>query len=245
MRPDGKTLVTIATYNEIENLPPLVDRILTCAPDVEILVIDDNSPDGTGRWCDERIAVDPRLHCLHRTGKLGLGTAILAGMQYALDNGYTFIVNMDADFSHDPSHLPELIGGMNRNGQGEIDVMIGSRYVPGGRIEGWPIKRHFMSRAINLYSRTLLGLKPKDCSGGYRCYRASRLAQLDFATLKSRGYSFQEEMLWQLKRLGCRFAETPITFVDRQRGNSKIDSREAWSALGIIADLGRRNLLGR
>ena len=128
---------------------------------------------------------------------------------------------------------------MNRNGQGEVDVMIGSRYVPGGQIEGWPIKRHFMSRAINLYSRALLGLKPKDCSGGYRCYRASRLAQLDFTSLKSRGYSFQEEMLWQLKRLGCRFAETPITFVDRQRGNSKINSREAWNALGIIADLGR------
>ena len=234
---------------KLENLPSLVDRIRECAPDVvTILVIDDNSPG----WHGALVAMSRRgrgsavaLPAPH--GQiLGWVRAILvAGMKYAaIDGGYTFVVNMDADFSHDPTHLPELIEGMNRSGQGAVDVMIGSRYVPGGKIEGWPIKRHFMSRAINIYARALLGLKPKDCSGGYRCYRASRLAQLDFSTLKSRGYSFQEEMLWQLKRLGCRFAETPITFVDRQRGNSKINyARSATAnALGIIADLGRRNL---
>jgi dolichol-phosphate mannosyltransferase len=245
MPPDARALVTIATYNEIENLPSLIEAIFRYAPQVDILVVDDNSPDGTGRWCDEQAAKEPRLRCLHREGKQGLGTAIVAGLRYAIDQGYAYVVNMDADFSHDPQYLPALFEGMNRNGQGEIDVMIGSRYIPGGRIEGWPLKRHFMSRAINIYSRLVLGLVSKDCSGGFRCYRTSRLKQFDFSTLRSRGYSFQEEMLWHMKQLGCRFGETPITFVDRQLGSSKIDSGEALSSLAIITALGRKNLLGR
>jgi dolichol-phosphate mannosyltransferase len=241
----AKTLVVIATYNEIENLPSLVDELFRRAPQIEICVVDDNSPDGTGGWCDRQAAVDPRIHCIHRAGKLGLGSAVVAGLQYGLDHGYDYVVNMDADFSHDPRYLPELLDRMNFNGEGEIDVMIGSRYVPGGQIEGWPLKRHLMSRAINWYSRALLGLRVKDCSGGFRCYRASRLRQLDFAQLTSSGYSFHEEMLWRLKRLGCRMAEYPITFVDRARGASKIDSREALNALSVIAQLGARNLRGR
>jgi dolichol-phosphate mannosyltransferase len=240
-----KTLVTIATYNEIENLPALVEAIFRQAPDVHILVIDDGSPDGTGQWCDGQAADDDRLHCLHRSGKLGLGSAIVAGMKYAIEHGYDYVLNMDADFSHDPRYLPELLEGMDRDGQGMIDVMIGSRYVPGGRIEGWPLKRHLMSRAINVYSRLLLGLRAKDCSGGYRCYRTSRLRQVDFDHVASGGYSFQEEMLWRLKKLGCRIAETPITFVDRERGVSKINSREAWGALVLIAALGAKNLTNR
>jgi dolichol-phosphate mannosyltransferase len=245
MSVEEETLVTIATYNEIENLPLLVEAILRHAPGIHILVIDDNSPDGTGQWCEQQAAAGRPLRCLHRPGKLGLGTAILDGMRYAIEHRFRYVLNMDADFSHDPKYLPDLLAGMDRNGQGEIDVMIGSRYIPGGRIQGWPLKRYCMSRAINVYARLLLGLKPRDCSGGYRCYRTSRLAQLNFDALQSHGYSFQQEMLWQLKRLGCRFAETPITFVDRTRGTSKINSREAWSALGIIARLGRRNLMGR
>lgn len=241
----AETLVTIATYNEIENLPRLVDEILRHAPDAHVLVIDDASPDGTGRWCDERAASDLRVRCLHRAGKQGLGSAIVAGMRYAIEHGYRYVLNMDADFSHPPDKLPDLIRGMNEPRPGEIDVMIGSRYIPGGRIEGWPWKRHMMSRAINVYSRWLLGLKPRDCSGGYRCYRTSRLALLDFDQMKSQGYSFQEEMLWRLKRLGCRMGETPITFTDRIHGTSKINPAEAWSALRIIAGLGVSNLLGR
>ncbi|HWC90400.1 MAG TPA: polyprenol monophosphomannose synthase [Pirellulales bacterium] len=240
-----KTLVTIATYNEIENLPQLLGELFSYAPQVDVCIVDDGSPDGTGRWCDEQAHSDPRIHCIHRSGKLGLGSAILAGMQYALDHGYDYVVNMDADFSHDPRYVPDLLAAMNRDGEGEIDVMIGSRYVPGGQIEGWPLKRHFMSRAINLYSRALLGLRVKDCSGGFRCYRTSRLRQLDFGQLTSSGYSFQEEMLWRLKKLGCRMGEYPITFVDRVRGLSKIDGREALSALSIIARLGARNLVHR
>jgi dolichol-phosphate mannosyltransferase len=133
---------------------------------------------------------------------------------------------------------------MLRSGQ-PVDVMIGSRYVPGGKIEGWPLKRHLMSRGVNCYARSLLGLQPKDCSGAFRCYRTALLAQVDFDRIRSRGYSFQEEILWHLKRLGARFAETPITFVDRERGSSKINSKEAWGAVRIILALGLRNWLGR
>ncbi len=245
MAESGKTLVTIATYNEIENLPTLVDEIFTSVPQVDMLVIDDGSPDGTGQWCDTRAAAEPRLHCIHRSGKLGLGTAIVAGLKYALEKGYEFVVTMDADFSHHPRYLPDLIDGMNREGQGSVDVMVGSRYIPGGRIEGWPLKRHFMSRAINVYARTLLRLRTRDCSGGFRCYRTSRLARLDFDKMLSRGYSFQEELLWRLKQLGCRIDETPITFVDRVNGTSKIDMGEATAALRVLATLGAGSLIGK
>jgi len=232
-------LITIATYNEIENLPLLVAEIFKAMPEADLLIIDDNSPDGTGQWCEEQD--EPRLHCLHREGKLGLGTAIIAGMQYAIDHGYDYVLNMDADFSHHPRYLPELFAGMQVEGQPAIDVMIGSRYVPGGGIEGWPLIRHAMSRGVNLYARGLLSLSPKDCSGGYRCYRTSLLAKLDFQQMRSHGYSFQEEILWRLKRLGARFGETPIVFADRTRGSSKIDGGEAFAALRIIFSLGLKN----
>ncbi len=170
-----KTLITVATYNEMENLPRLVEEIFRFAPEADLLVIDDNSPDGTGHWCDQKAAEDPRVHCLHRPGKLGLGTAILAGMKYAVEHGYKYVLNMDADFSHQPRYLPELLAGMDPPGGPPVDVMIGSRYVPGGGVEGWPLRRHLMSRGVNFYARWLLGLEPKDCSGGFRCYRTSRL----------------------------------------------------------------------
>jgi dolichol-phosphate mannosyltransferase len=240
-----KPLVTIATYNEIENLPRLVDEILLHAPQVDILVIDDNSPDGTGQWCDKRAEDEPRLHCIHRSGKLGLGTAIIAGLKHAVEHGYSCVLNIDADFSHPPKNVPDLLIGMEPDSGKSVDVMIGSRYVRGGGIEGWPLKRHLMSRAVNLYARCLLTLKPKDCSGGFRCYRTSKLAQLEFDQFRSLGYAFQEEILWRLKKLGARFGETPITFVDRQIGQSKINRREVWEALRVIFRLGLRNWTGR
>ena len=238
MSDSPRTVVTIATYNEMENLPQLVEEIHRYAPQVDILVIDDNSPDGTGQWCDERAAEDPRLHCLHRAGKLGLGTATVAGMKWAIEQGYDFVLNMDADFSHHPKHLPSILEGMNANDEEPVDIMIGSRYVAGGKIEGWPFRRHFMSRAVNCYARTLLWLSPRDCSGAYRCYRTSLLKRLNLDGITARGYSFQEEVLWQAKKAGARFAETPITFRDRTRGESKINMREAWGALWIIFRLG-------
>jgi len=240
-----KTLVTVATYNEIENLPKLVEEILRVAPEVDILVIDDNSPDGTGRWCEERARGEPRLRCLHRPGKQGLGSAIIAGMQYAIQHGYRYVLNMDADFSHHPRHIPDLIAGMDRPEGPPVDVMIGSRYVSGGAIEGWSWRRHLMSKGVNLYARILLGLPTKDSSGAFRCYRTERLRRIDFERVRSRGYAFQEEILWWLKRAGARFGETPIVFVDRRQGQSKINAREAAAALWIILCLGLRNLLRR
>ncbi len=239
----NRTLITLATYNELENLPDLVAEILKIAPAVDILVIDDNSPDGTGRWCDEMHRSEPRLNCLHRAGKLGLGTATVAGMQYALDHGYDQVLNMDADFSHHPRHLPAILAGMEAPaGEPPTDVMIGSRYTPGGRIEGWPWRRHFMSRSVNGYARTMLGLKSRDCSGSYRCYRTAVLRRVDLGAIRSRGYSFQEEILFLLQQAGATIRETPISFADRTRGSSKIDAREALSALWVILALGTGRL---
>jgi dolichol-phosphate mannosyltransferase len=234
-----RTLVTVATYNEIDNLPPLVEAVLAIAPQADLLVIDDNSPDGTGHWCDEQSAGQPRLFCVHRSGKLGLGTATIAAMQYAIEHGYDYVLNMDADFSHHPRHISAILAGMEK-----ADVSIGSRYCPGGGVKDWPLARRLMSWGVNTYARLLLGLSPRDTSGAFRCYRVALLKELDFAAIKSRGYSFQEEILWGLKRLGARMVETPIVFADRERGQSKINRHEAFSALWIIFRLGLTNWLG-
>src|SRR5262245_54805132 len=236
-----KTLVTVATYNEIENLPRLVEAIWEVAPQADVLVIDDNSPDGTGKWCDEKAASELRLKCLHRAGKLGLGTATVAGMQYAIEHGYDYVLNMDADFSHHPRYVPAILKAME--GSGGTDVSIGSRYCAGGGTKDWPFRRRLMSWGVNTYARCLLGLRPRDTSGAFRCYRVLLLKQLHFEEIKSRGYSFQEEILWRLKRLGGRMSETPIVFADRERGQSKINKREAFAALRIIFRLGIKNWL--
>jgi len=169
----------------------------------------------------------------------------VAGMKYALQHGYRYVLNLDADFSHPPRNLPALLAGMDPPCGPPADVTIASRYIPGGGVEGWPLRRRLMSRAVNCYARWLLGLKPRDCSGGFRCYRTALLARLDFNAIRSRGYSFQEEILWRLKRLGARMTETPFVFVDRRHGTSKINLREARAALGIILCLGLKNLLPR
>jgi dolichol-phosphate mannosyltransferase len=242
LAPPARSLVTLATYNEIENLPALVAEILRCVPEADILVVDDNSPDGTGRWCDERGHDEPRLHCLHRPGKLGLGTATIAALQYGLAHGYGYVINMDADFSHPPTKLPELIACLETNDQ--VDVAIGSRYVPGGGIEGWPLRRHLMSRLVNALARGALRLPVRDTSGAFRAYRTDLLRRVDLTQVRSRGYSFEEEILWLIKRAGARFQEIPITFVDRRFGQSKINLREAFAALGMILRLGVREWCG-
>ncbi|MEO8493465.1 MAG: polyprenol monophosphomannose synthase [Planctomycetota bacterium] len=238
MRTAPRTLITIATYNEIENLPPLVEELFTISAEFHILVIDDNSPDGTGTWCDAAADRDPRIHCLHRPAKLGLGTAIVAGMNYAIDNEYDYALNLDADFSHDPVHVPALLAAIeNEDGESLADLTIGSRYVSGGSTPGWPLQRRIVSQALNYYTRFLLGLKTRDCSGGFRCYRTSILKTLELARIRSRGYSFQEEILWHLKRVGARSCEVPIAFRDRRRGNSKISVREAIGAVWFVTRL--------
>ncbi len=237
----SKLLVSLATYNEAGNLRPLVETIRQFAPDSSILVIDDNSPDGTGRIADEIRANLPNVHVLHRPGKLGLGTATLAAVRYAIDHQFDYLLNLDADFSHPPRFIPDLLKGM-----ADHDVMIGSRYVPGGGVEGgFNLKRKLMSSGINSYARLLLGLTSKDNSGAFRCYRVSKLAEIDLDQVRSRGYSFQEEILYWCKSVGCRIGETPILFENRRAGTSKINMREAVSALGIILQLGAARMTGR
>ena len=227
-----RTLVALATYNEIENLPGLVDDILRVLPDADLLVIDDNSPDGTGRWCDERAATEPRLQCLHRPGKQGLGSATLAGMRWALDRSYDLFVTMDADWSHDPRFLPELVRATQ-----QADVAVGSRYCVGGSIEGWPFHRRLLSRAVNRLSRVALRLPIKDASGAFRAYRVDALRKIDLANVKAAGYSYLEEIVWHLHRAGATFTEVPIVFHERRSGKSKINVGEAAAKLSTILRL--------
>ena len=232
-------LITLCTYNECENLPKLIPEIHAVAPDAEVLVIDDNSPDGTGRLADELAAMDSRIKVLHRAGKLGLGTATVAGFRFAIENGYDHVLNMDADFSHHPRHLPAIRECLTR-----VDVAIGSRYIPGGGVVGWNWRRHFMSQGINYYARLFLGLKTRDNSGSFRCYRVAKLAEIDWARIRARGYAFQEELLYRCRAIGCSFEETPITFEDRRFGTSKINWKESVAALWVIFRLGLDRLCG-
>jgi dolichol-phosphate mannosyltransferase len=230
--PSPRTLVALATYNEIENLPSLVDEILRILPDANIVVIDDNSPDGTGRWCNERAASEPRLMCLHRPAKQGLGTATLAATRYAIDRGYDVLVTLDADWSHNPRYLPDLLRAID-----EVDVAVGSRYCAGGGTEGWPLHRRLMSSAVNSLSRALLRLPVGDSSGAFRAYRVAKLREIDLAKIQATGYACMEEILWCLHRAGASFIEVPITFRDRRAGQSKISVREAAAKLGTLLRL--------
>jgi dolichol-phosphate mannosyltransferase len=233
-------LISIATYNERENLGPLVGGILQTVPGAEVLVIDDNSPDGTGQLADELAAADARVHVLHRPGKLGLGSALLAAMRYAEEHGYDQVLSMDADFSHHPRYLPAILAGMARN-----DVMIGSRYIPGGGTRNWPRKRRLISASVNRLVRFLMRLPAKDCSGGYRCYRVARLRDAHLERLISRGYSFQQEVLYRCHRAGMKIGETPIVFEDRRAGSSKVNMHEAVRSLSILVWLGLRAFFGQ
>ena len=239
----SRLIISLATYNEAGNLKPLVEEIRRHAPQADILVIDDNSPDGTGKIADELAASTPGLHVLHRPGKLGLGTAVLTAMRYAIENGYDYLINMDADFSHPPRFLPSLVAGVEN---GKADVMIGSRYIKGGGIAGeqFNLKRKFMSGGINTYARFWLCLTTRDNSGSYRCYRIDILKRIPFGKIRSRGYSFMEEILYWCVQAGARLSETPITFENRRAGQSKINKMEAVNALRIIAELGVGKALG-
>ena len=234
-----RVLVSLACYNERDNLEPLIGEIHQQLPDADVLVIDDNSPDGTGQLAEELAANDPRIHVLHRSGKLGLGTAIVAGMRYAMEHDYDSILNMDADFSHHPRYLPALLAGMDKH-----DVMVGSRYIPGGGTANWPLARRLMSWGVGTVVRLLLRVPARDTSGAFRCYRVAKLRQLDFDAVVSRGYSFQQEMLWRCHRVGCKIGETPIFFENRRAGASKVNPHEAVRSMGVILYLGLRNFFG-
>jgi dolichol-phosphate mannosyltransferase len=234
-----RILVGLATYNERDNLSSLVQEILDRLPAAHVLVIDDNSPDGTGQLADQLAAADSRILVLHRAGKLGLGTAILAGMSRAMHDGYDLYISMDADFSHQPQYLPALVKGMDRN-----DIMIGSRYIPGGGTEGWPRSRKLMSWGVNLLVRMLMRLSPRDCSGGFRCYRVGKLQEAHPERMLSRGYSFQQEMLYRCRRAGCRIGETPIVFANRRKGTSKVNPHEVIRSLLTLFLLGGAAFFG-
>jgi len=234
-----RILVSVATYNEKENLPALVREIHTTLPAAHVLVVDDNSPDGTGKLAGGLAAADPRVHVIHRAGKLGLGTAILTGMRYAMEHDYDYVISMDADFSHHPRYLPAMVAGMDRH-----DVMIGSRYVPGGGTENWPFKRWLISNGVNLLTRLLMRVGARDASGGFRCYRVSKLREAHLERMISRGYSFQEEVLYRCRTAGCRVGETPIIFADRRGGTSKVNTREAVRSMGVLLYLGSMAFFG-
>ena len=232
-------LVSLAMYNEAENVRPLVVAIREHAPHASILLIDDSSPDGTGAICDELARELPGITVVHRAGKQGLGSAIVRAMKHAIEHGYDHYLNLDADFSHPPRFIPALLAGMT-----DHDVMIGSRYVPGGGVEGeFGLRRKVMSFGINGLARVCLGLRTRDNSGSFRCYRVSKLAQIDLDGVRSRGYSFMEEILFLCKEVGCSFGETPITFEDRRAGRSKLNKTEALRSVGIIVQLGLARVL--
>jgi dolichol-phosphate mannosyltransferase len=237
-----RILVAIATYNERENLPSLVDAIEAALPSADVLIIDDNSPDGTGNWTNERAAIDPRVRVIHRAGKLGLGTATFAAMRVAIDEGYDIVCTLDADWSHPPEKLPELVALLKDNGP---TVTIGSRYVRGGRIEGWPFKRHVASKLVNSAARVLLRLPTRDCSGAFRAYCVEALRGIDFDSMRGTGYAYLEEILWRLKRQGATFVELPITFTERRAGASKINGREVRKAIALLFRLGLAEWTGR
>jgi dolichol-phosphate mannosyltransferase len=225
-----RTLITLCTYNERENIATLVPALRSHCPSAVVLVIDDNSPDGTADEVRRLAAGDPQVQLLLRTTKEGLGAATIAAFRHAIEHGYDVVVNMDADWSHPPDVVPQLLAAWEA-----VDVAIASRYVRGGHIEGWTWVRHFMSRGINWYTRLLLRLSPRDCSGAFRAYRVARLREVDFARIRSLGYAFQEEILFRCRAVGCRFSETPYTFTNRRVGETKINLWEVARALRDIA----------
>lgn len=230
-----RLLVALATYNELENLPKLVEAIEQQVPTADILVVDDNSPDGTGDWCDRRAAADERFSVLHRAGKLGLGSATVAAFQVAIEKGYDLVLTMDADWSHEPASIPQLIALT-----ASADVAIGSRYCPGGQIEGWPLSRRLVSGVMNRVTRLLLRVPARDTSGAFRAYRVLALQKIDLNQIAATGYAYLEEIAWRLHHAGATFAETPITFRDRQAGESKVSLGELTGKLKMLWQCGWR-----
>jgi dolichol-phosphate mannosyltransferase len=211
-------LIVVPTYNEAENVGEIAPRLLAAAPGIELLFVDDNSPDGTGAILDTLAAADPRVHVMHRAGKLGLGTAYRDGFAWGMERGFAFLIEMDADGSHDPRHLPEMLARAHDG----ADVVVGSRYVDGGGTVNWGFGRKLISRGGSLYARSVLGVAVRDVTAGFMCWRKTALEAIDLATITSNGYSFQIEMKYRALQRGLRLVEIPIVFVDRRVGQSKM-----------------------
>jgi dolichol-phosphate mannosyltransferase len=235
LSPTPRVLISMATYNERDNLESLVHTIRATMPSADILILDDNSPDGTGAIADDLSRRDRSIHVIHRPGKLGLGTALITMMRFAMEHGYDHIVTMDADFSHHPRYIPALVRGMDH-----ADVILGSRYVAGGGVENWPWSRRLMSRLTGYLVRLMLGIPARDTSGCFRCYRVALLRRANLDNLLSRGYSFQQEVLHRCFLAGARLGETPIIFADRRVGQSKAGLKEIVRSLSTLLRLGWR-----
>ncbi|OGF47486.1 MAG: dolichyl-phosphate beta-D-mannosyltransferase [Candidatus Firestonebacteria bacterium RIFOXYC2_FULL_39_67] len=235
-----KYLAVIPTYNELLNIEKLIESVFKFAPEINILIVDDNSPDGTGNIADKMALGEPRLKVLHREGKQGLGSAYVAGFKYALEKGYDFIFEMDADFSHNPERLPLFI-----EKAGSYDLVIGSRYINGISVVNWPLKRLLLSIFANLYVRIILCLPVKDATSGFKCFKAEVLRAVNLDKIKSDGYSFQIEMNYRARKSGFKICEIPIIFIDRHSGTSKLNRNIVIEALLIPWQLRFENIFGK
>lgn len=235
-----RVFVIVPTYNEAKNICNLVGDILNTGESTQVIVVDDNSPDGTGKLADELSQTHSRVRVIHREGKLGLGTAYIAGFKRALAENADRIITMDADFSHDPAYIPGLVALTDH-----LDIAVGSRYVPGGGTRNWTWRRQLISRGANTIARIMLGLNTHDCTAGFRCYRREVLASIDLEQFFSNGYSFLIEMLFKCQQQGYVTGELPIIFVNRTQGSSKISQREIYKAMYTVLRLAGRRLTPR
>ncbi len=236
----AKTVVVVPTYNERQNIGTILERVLGVAPEIEVVVVDDNSPDGTADVVRRAAESSPRVHLIERGAKLGLGTAYIRGFKYALDAGADLVMQMDADLSHDPKYIPDMLEAIRRH-----DVVIGSRYISGVNVVNWPIERLLLSYMANVYTRVITGLPVHDATGGFKCFRREVLEAIDLDEVISDGYCFQIEMNFRAWRKGFRITEVPIVFVDRHSGTSKMTKRIIWEAIYKVWILRLKGLTGR
>jgi dolichol-phosphate mannosyltransferase len=234
-----RTLVVTPTYNEADNIEKFIGQVLSQTPDIEILIVDDNSPDGTGNIVEKLKASNPRVHLLRRAGKMGLGTAYVEGFRFAIKNGYDLIFEMDADFSHSPDEVPNILKKMET-----YDLVLGSRYTNGVRVVNWPIRRLLLSYSANVYTRVITGLAIKDCTAGFKCFRRKVLESINLDKIKSNGYAFQIEMTFKAWKKGYKVAEHPIIFFERASGVSKMSKSIIYEAAFMVWKLKLQSMFG-
>jgi dolichol-phosphate mannosyltransferase len=236
----GKAIIIIPTYNEKENVERLIEAVFKIQPDINILFVDDNSPDGTADIIKSKMQKNSRISILEREGKMGLGSAYIAGFKFALENGYEYIIEMDADFSHNPEEIPRFLEAIEEN-----DLVIGSRYIKGVNVVNWPLSRLLISYFANVYTRLVTGLSVRDLTGGYKCFRREVLEKIDLSSIKSNGYAFQIELNFKAWAQGFRIKEISIIFVDRVFGESKLSKEIMWEAFFLVWRLKINHMLGK
>jgi len=234
-----KTLIIIPTYNELENLPRLLPEVLLKDESIDVLIVDDNSPDGTAAFVEDQMTTNNRIHLIKRPSKQGLGTAYIAGFKFALKNGYDFVFEMDADFSHDPKEIPRFLDEIKN-----ADVVLGSRYINGVNVINWPMRRLLLSSFANFYTRSITGMPVHDATGGYKCFRIKVLQAIDLDKVRSNGYAFQIEMSFKAWKKGFKVKEIPIIFVDRVKGKSKMSKKIVREAVTMVWKLRLKSIFG-